>query len=85
MLSKEEEKELTAKMDSITDEYMKREIPRSSWEYAENLSSVVTYKMTANLVKYSRALIIWTIVIAISTILLFLSAVITLIERLCNL
>jgi len=88
MLSGEE---INAKMDSLADEYMKREIPKATWNNVENLSFVFTYQKTANLVKlsenlvkHSRALTKWTIVIAISTILLFLSAVITLIERLCN-
>ncbi len=86
MLS-EEEKEINAKMDSLADEYMKREIKNATWDIAENLSLVFTYKKTANLVKlsenlakHSKSLTCWTIVIGISTILLFISAVMQLIK-----
>ena len=57
MLSEEEEKEINAKMDSLADEYMKREIPNATWDNAENLSFVFTYKKTANLVKLSENLV----------------------------
>ena len=56
MISEEEEK-LNAKMDSLADEYMKREIPNADWQHTENLSLVFTYKKTANLVKLSESLV----------------------------
>jgi hypothetical protein len=92
MLSKKEKKELSDKMDSLADDYMKKEIPNANLNNVEMLSFVLTYRMTANLVKHSRTLTIWTIVIAISTILLLLStiivfneSIITFIQRLCSL
>ena len=57
MLSEEEEKEINAKMDSLADEYLRREIPNTTWDNVENLSFVFTYKKTANLVKLSENLI----------------------------
>jgi len=74
MLS-EEEKELNAKMDSLADEYMKREIPKATWANAENLSLVLTYKKTANLVKHSENLIKWTKVIAGTSVALIVFAI----------
>lgn len=40
----------------------------------------LTYLSTENLVKYSKTLRIWTIVIGVSTILLFISAVLQLVK-----
>ena len=84
------EEEIDDKMVRLADEYMKREIENATWDNAENLSLVFTYKKTANLVKlsenlakHSERLTRWTIVIGISTILLFISAVIQLI-KLCS-
>ena len=57
MLSEEQEKEINAKMDSLADEYMKREIPNATWDNVENLSFAFTYKKTANLVKLSENLV----------------------------
>ena len=82
MLSEEEEKEINAKMDSLADEYMKRETLNATWDNAENLSFVFTYKKTANLVKlsenlvkHSKSLTRWTIVIAVTTLALIFSTI----------
>ncbi len=78
MLS-EEEQEINAKMDSLADEYLRREVPNTTWDNAENLSFVFTYKKTANLVKLSENLVkhskilnTWTKVIAFTSIALIL-------------
>ena len=81
MLS-EEEKEINAKMDSLADEYMKREIPNATSNNVENLSFVFTYKKTANLVKlsenlveHSKTLSRWTKIIAFTSIALIIFAI----------
>ncbi len=75
-----------------TEEYLiKQEQALGRGSIDQSWHILLTYLSTEDLVKHSenmfkssKNLNRWTIVIAISTILLFLSAVITLIERLCN-
>ena len=83
-LSEKREKELMKAATNVREEINFLDKEDVTREVNTDLYNFLVYLSSENLVKHSRALTIWTIVIAISTILLFLSAVITLIERLCN-
>ena len=84
MLSEEEEKEFSDILDDSVDKYARDVIqvkPKDRPD-AENLSFVFTYKNTANLVKlsenlvkHSKRLTCWTIVIAITTLALVFSTI----------
>jgi len=80
MLSEEEEKEINAKMDSLADEYMKREIPKATWNNVENLSFVFTYKKTANLVKATKKLNRSTNFLLVVTVLLLGAVIIQIVS-----
>jgi len=54
-LSKEE-KEMYAKMDNIINEYLKKELIDREVPSVENVSIVLGYKNTVNLVKHSKCL-----------------------------
>ena len=78
-MSSELEKVLDSTMKKLVEEYMEKNLKKATSDMVENLALVFTYKKTLNLVKHSKTLSIWTIVIGISTVLLFISAVIQLI------
>ena len=84
MLTEEEEKEFFDKMDNIAGKYIREELQKPPMERgdAENLSFVFTYKQTAklvklseSLVKHSKSLTCWTIVIAVTTLALIFSTI----------
>ncbi len=87
-MDSEKEKEIEAKMESLADEYLEREIEGTVWSDVENLTFVFTYKKTANLVKlsenlvkHSKALTRWTVVIAIFTIVLAASTIWSMVDK----
>ena len=74
------EEEMKTKMDSLADGYMQKYLPEAKVDDFENLAIAFSYRHTVNLIKHSKTLSIWTIVIGASTILLFISAVMQLIK-----
>jgi len=87
-MDSEKEKEINAKMESLADEYLEREIKNATWDNVENLTFVFTYKKTANLVKlsenlvkHSKRLTWWTIVVAIFTIVLGASTIWSIVDK----
>ena len=55
-LSKEEEKEMYVKMEQFINEYLKKELIDKEVPSVENVSIVLGYKNTVNLVKHSTTL-----------------------------
>ena len=55
-LSKEEEKEMYVKMEQFINEYLKKELIDKEVPSVENVSIVLGYKNTVNLVKHSNTL-----------------------------
>ena len=55
-LSKKEEKEMYVKMEQLINEYLKKELIDREVPSVENVSIVLGYKNTVNLVKYSTIL-----------------------------
>ena len=55
-LSKEEKKTMYAKMENLVNEYLKKELIDKEVPSVENVSIVLGYKNTVNLVKHSKTL-----------------------------
>lgn len=55
-LSKEEEKEMYVKMEQLVNEYLKEQLIDKEVPSVENVSIILGYKNTVNLVKHSKTL-----------------------------
>ena len=88
MLSKEEEKDINTKMDSLADEYMKIKIPNATVEQFENLAIAFTYKQTVNLINVTKNLVketeklkCLTIALFVTTCLLLVAAIMEIVTK----
>ena len=73
-MSNKLEKECLSQIDERCLRYIERELETQGYKDIENLSIVTTYLQTSNLVKHSKVLSRWTIIIGVSTVLLFITA-----------
>ena len=94
MLSQDDEKKINEKMRHIADKYLVLEILNADENRisVENVATVIAYKQTENLVTLSNNLIgstdklkCWTIVIATFTIILGISTIWSIVDKLLNL
>ncbi len=67
-LSKKEEKQMYTKMDNLINEYLRKELIEREKPSVENVSIVLGYKNTVNLVKHSNTLTWLTAALALTAL-----------------